>query len=44
MESQRVGHNLTTKQQKLYSYSILRSFWLLAWITESSERFESIQS
>ena len=36
--SQKVGHNLATKQkQKLYSYSILRSFWLLAWITESSE-------
>ena len=43
--SQKVGHNLATKQkQKLYSYSILRSFWLLAWITKSSERFESIQS
>ena len=45
--SQRVGHNLATKQkqkQKLYSYSILRCFWRLAWITESSERFESIQS
>ena len=36
--SQKVGHNLATKQkQKLYSYNILRSFWLLAWITESSE-------